>query len=92
MDDGDRIDAGPTYVTYDGPPFVNPIEGRMGTLPEQCDGLTVTELIELCRYWDWRGSLATATLDRWWCSRFVSHGQRVLEARGLAREEWRPRA
>ena len=90
--DRDRIDAGPTYVTYDGPPYVNPIEGRTGTLVEQCSDLTVAELVELCRYWDWRGGHSESTLDRWWCSRYVTLGQRLLVELGESKEGWRPRA
>jgi hypothetical protein len=92
MADGDRIDASATFVTYDGPPYVDPLEDRIGTLAEQCADLTLAELIELCRYWDWRGSHATSTLERWWCSRFVNLGQRLLVEQGLSREGWRPRA
>ena len=89
MADADRIDAGPTYVVYEGPPFVNPLEGRVGSLRDRCADLSVPQLVELCRYWDWRGSHALSSLDRWWCSRFVTQGQRLLVAQGEAREAWR---
>jgi hypothetical protein len=92
MGDGDRIDAAGTFVTYEGPPYVDPLEDRLGTLTEQCADLTLAEVVELCRYWDWRGSRATSTLERWWCSRFVNLGQRLLVEQGLSREGWRPRA
>jgi hypothetical protein len=89
FDAQDRIDAAETYVVYDGPPYVNPLEGLFGPLRERCASLTVAELVELCRYWDWRGAHALSSLDRWWCSRFVTQGQRLLVAQGESRNGWR---
>jgi hypothetical protein len=81
MGDVDRIDAGTTWVTYDGLPYVNPAAGRPGTFVDVCLSLNEAELVELCSYWEWRADLATRDIDRWWCWTAVRFGRRVLAGR-----------
>jgi hypothetical protein len=81
MGDVDRIDAGATWVTYAGPPFVDPTEGRRGTFVDVCMSLNEAELTEFCRYWEWRADLASRDIDRWWCWTAVRFGRRVLAGR-----------
>ncbi len=81
MGDMDRIDAQATWVTYDGPPYLDPTEGRGGTFVDVCLSLNDAELAELCGYWESRADLATRDIDRWWCWTVVRFGRRVLAAR-----------
>ena len=78
MGDLDRIDAGTTWVSYDGPPYVDPLEGHAGTFVDVCLSLNDAELVELCGYWEWRADLASKDIDRWWCWTVVRCGRRLL--------------
>jgi hypothetical protein len=81
MGDVDRIDAGTTWVTYEGPPYVDPTEGHLGWFVDICLGLSDPELAQLCGYWEWRADLATRDIDRWWCWTVVWFGRRILAGR-----------
>lgn len=86
MDDVDRIDAGTTWVTYDGPPCIDPTEGRPGTFVDVCMSLNEAELEQLCDYWEWRADLATRDIDRWWCWTAVRFGRRLRAGRHETRQ------
>src|SRR6476620_1149736 len=82
----DRIEAGVTWVTDDGPTTLDPLEGRPGMFVEACASLTEAELEELCRHWEERADLAVRDIDRWWCWTVVRFGRRLLLARREERE------
>ncbi len=86
MDDVDRIEAGTTWVEYDGPPFLDPTDGRSGTFVDVCQSLTEAELEQLCGYWEWRADLARRDIDRWWCWTVVRFGRALLAGRQDARQ------
>jgi hypothetical protein len=76
-------------VTYDGPPHVDPLEGRAGVLGDLCNDLTVPELAELCRYLDWRRETTGDARASWHYSTRLSYGQRPLVRHGLRPDSWR---
>lgn len=79
---GDRIDAQATWVVYDGPPHIDPTEGRTrGSFVDACLALNDAELAELCDYWEWRAELATRDIDRWWAWTVVRFGLRIRAIR-----------
>jgi hypothetical protein len=87
MGERDRIDAGQTWVIYDGPPFIDPTVGRRGTFVEVCKSLNEAEIEQLCGFWEWRADLATRDIDRWWCWTVVRFGRRLIAGRReLARQ------
>ena len=86
MGDVNRIYAGTTWVTDDGPPYVNPTDGRSGTFVQVCLSLNDAELEELCCYWEWRADLARRDIDRWWCWTVVRFGRRVIAGRQETRK------
>ena len=77
----DRIQAGATWVAWDGAPHVNPTSGRQGSLMEEILSLNEAQLLELCSYWEWRSDLATRDSDRWWCWTIVRFARQVLAVR-----------
>ena len=85
----DRIDASHTWTTYDGPPYVDLLEGRAGVLGDLCSNLTVAELAELCRYLDWRRETTDDPQASWHYSTRLSYGQRLMASKGLRPESWR---
>lgn len=87
MGDLDRIDAGATWVTYDGPPFVDPTIGHPGRFLDVCLALNEAELTQLCDYWEWRADFAARDIDRWWCWTVVRFGRGLL----AGQRESRPR-
>jgi hypothetical protein len=89
MAEVDRIDAGTTWVTYEGPPFVDPTIGRYGSFVDICLSLNEAELVQLCGYWEWRADLAERDIDRWWCWTVVRFGRGLLASRGGPRQRRR---
>ncbi|MDR6865264.1 hypothetical protein [Phycicoccus sp. 3266] len=77
----ERIDAQGTWVTWVGPPFVDPTSGRRGAFVEECMALNEAELEELCSYYEWRTEQVTTEIDVWWCWTVVRFGRRLLEMR-----------
>jgi hypothetical protein len=77
----ERIDAGTTWVTWEGPPFVDPTSGRKGAFVDECMALNEAELLELCAYWEWRTEQVTSEIDVWWCWTVVRFGRRLLDMR-----------
>jgi hypothetical protein len=86
MGEVDRIDAGTTWVIYEGPPFVDPTLGRYGSFVDICLSLNEAELVQLCGYWEWRADLAARDIDRWWCWTVVRFGRRLLANQGGTRQ------
>ncbi|KRE55339.1 hypothetical protein ASG70_08115 [Phycicoccus sp. Soil748] len=82
----DRIEAGDTWVSDDGPTTVDPLEGHTGMFVDVCAALTEAELEELCRHWEERADVAACEIDRWWCWTVVRFGRRLLAARREERE------
>jgi hypothetical protein len=81
MGDVDRVESGTTWVSYDGAPYVNPLDGHFGSFVDVCLALNDAELEELCAYWEWRADLAARDIDRWWCWTVVRFGRRLLAGR-----------
>jgi hypothetical protein len=77
----DRIDAGGTWVDWEGEPFVDPTTGRPGAFIDECLELNEAELEELCSYWEWRTEQATRDIDVWWCWMVVRFGRSLLAVR-----------
>lgn len=87
--DGNRIDGSHTWVTYDGPPYVDPLEGRAGVLADLCSELNVAEVAELCRYLSWRRQTTANARASWHYATHLSYGQRLLAGKGLRPDSWR---
>jgi len=77
----DRIEAGTTWVVWDGPPHLDPTSGRPGSFIEEALSLNEVQLLELCSYWEWRSDQATRDSDRWWCWTVVRFARQILAVR-----------
>lgn len=77
----ERIDAGTTWVGWDGEPFVDPTSGRRGAFMEEVLSLNEAQLVELCNYWEWRSERAEREIDQWWCWTVVRFARHVLGVR-----------
>ena len=70
------------------PPFTDPLAGLSGDLDELRASLTADEVLELCRYWNWRWETHEDGWGRWWCSKLLSAAMRELDRRGIDRNSW----
>ena len=77
----DRIVSGSTWVTWDGPQYLDPTEGKGGSFVDACMALTDAELVELCSCYEWRADGARRDIDRWWCWTVVRFGRAILASR-----------